>query len=279
MARITGRGYVYFVIHRAKDGASIFRKQEDYETYLKLLTEQSKLYKMDVLAYNLMKDRVEMVVVGREPWSLNRAIGRTHMLYSRTVRQQHEGAGELWANRFQSSVLDKPYRLPAVRYVETSPVRAKLVKRAEDWRWSSARAHVRRAADPLLSPEYPLNEEVKGWGTWLTSGASEPEYDELARNVSTGRPTGNPAFLAKIEAKIGRSLRPQKRGRKPGQKNAPKAEAKASPKKPAAAKKAAVKPQAKVVAKPKAAAKPKAVAKPKTAAKPKAAAASGSRKK
>lgn len=39
--------------------------------------------------------------------------------------------------------------MTAVRYVELNPVKAKLAKQAEDWRWSSARARVAGKPDGL----------------------------------------------------------------------------------------------------------------------------------
>ena len=50
--------------------------------------------------------------------------------------------GHLWQGRFGSVVLDEEHLLHAVRYVSLNPVRAGLSKRAGDWPWSSAAAHL-----------------------------------------------------------------------------------------------------------------------------------------
>ncbi|HWR57616.1 MAG TPA: hypothetical protein VN328_01895 [Thermodesulfovibrionales bacterium] len=64
------------------------------------------------------------------------------------------------AKQFFSSVIEEETYLWAVmRYIEQNPVRARLVKKAEDYTWSSARAHVLGIKDDVLSEENRLNEK------------------------------------------------------------------------------------------------------------------------
>ena len=72
--------------------------------------------------------------------------------YTSYFNQKHGLSGRLWQGGFNSSVLDESHFWAAVRYVERNPVRAGMVKRAKDYRWSSAPAHCRLRDDPLLAP-------------------------------------------------------------------------------------------------------------------------------
>jgi putative transposase len=102
--------------------------------------------------------------------------------------------------------------------VSLNPVRARLVERAQDWRWSSTSAHL-RGKDDRLTGLAPIRDRFPHFADLL---ASEPEadlFDRLRAAESVGRPLGNDRFLARIERLTGRDVKPGKRGPKPlGQK-------------------------------------------------------------
>lgn len=216
-ARVSGSGFVYHVLHRGKEDSEIFFSDEDKKIYLEILAECAARYKMEVLAYCLMPNHIHLVARGQKPDSLSNAIGRTHTRYSRWLNKKYGWEGSLWGNRFHSSVLDKPSIASAIRFVETNPVRSGLVKKAQQWPWSSAKAHVTGKGDPVLASAKNDVEKVEDWAAWPKDGIEDPAYELIYRNTLTGRPTGSPKFVEKLEAKLGRVLKPQKRGRKPRQ--------------------------------------------------------------
>jgi putative transposase len=110
--------------------------------------------------------------------------------------------------------MDEDHLLARARYVELNPVRAGLVAKAQDWRWSSARAHLEGQDDGLATVR-PLRERVPDWPALLASGLSEDEHSALRRGERTGRPLGAPAFVQDLERRLGRPLAPRAPGRKP----------------------------------------------------------------
>src|SRR4030042_3098140 len=82
------------------------------------------------------------------------SIYRWIWVYTQYINRKYNRSGRLWQNRFFSSVVEKePYLWAVMRYIEQNPVRAKLVKRAEDYQCASARAHISGIKDDLLSTE------------------------------------------------------------------------------------------------------------------------------
>jgi putative transposase len=73
---------------------------------------------------------------------LARAVGEAHRRYTRRINFREGWRGHLWQERFASFPMDENYLLAAVRYVEMNPVAAGLVKKPEDYPWSSAKAHL-----------------------------------------------------------------------------------------------------------------------------------------
>jgi putative transposase len=89
--------------------------------------------------------------------------------------------------------------------VALNPVRARLAERAEDWRWSSTRAH--------LAPAF---ERVGNFATFLGEPFDEAlNYAALRKAENVGRPVGSPEWLTDMEERTALTLRPGKRGPKP----------------------------------------------------------------
>ena len=107
--------------------------------------------------------------------------------------------------------MDDRYTLAAARYVELNPVRAQLVSRAEEYPWSSARAHL-LGRDDALATAAPLLERVPDWRTFLGGDATPYDAGEFRRHETTGRPLGTDAFVSHVEGLLGRILRPRKPG-------------------------------------------------------------------
>jgi putative transposase len=123
--------------------------------------------------------------------------------------------GHLWQERFASFVLDEPHLWAAVRYIERNPVRAGIVRRAEAYRWSSARAHALGRPDPLLHPARPFPGPIDNWAEWLREDELPARTAFLRRCTRTGRPCGSPEFVARLAALLRRPLAPRRCGRKP----------------------------------------------------------------
>lgn len=108
--------------------------------------------------------------------------------------------------------MDEPCLLASARYVELNPVRAGLVASADEWSWSSARAHLSGRDDCLVNVA-PLLAMVADWRALINSGLGEEELGEFGEHSRTGRPLGSKAFVERLQHLVGRMLRPQKAGR------------------------------------------------------------------
>ncbi len=108
--------------------------------------------------------------------------------------------------------MDESYLIAAIRYVERNPVEAGLVTRAEDYRWSSAAAHVTKRSDPILDAHF-VTEQIRNWRSFLENRQTSIGR-EIERHARTGRPLGSNAFLQRLEELTGRALHKQKPGRR-----------------------------------------------------------------
>jgi putative transposase len=152
--------------------------------------------------------------VPRKQESLSRGIGGTNLIYTQYVNRKYKRSGRLWQNRFFSTIIDKEsYLWAAARYIERNPVRAKLVAKAEDYPWSSARAHISGVTDNVLSDYGWLQtRERDAYREFIRH--EEAEFEASVRMAtSTGRPLGTETFISRIEKILHREILPRQGGR------------------------------------------------------------------
>ncbi len=214
VARVVIAGLPHHVIQRGNRRQQVFFKDEDRYEYLRILKEESTKSGLKIWSYCLMGNHVHLVVVPSKNDSLAKSIGETHKRYTRMINFREGWRGYLWQGRFSSFVMDEKYLYAAVRYVERNPVRARLVRRAEDYEWSSARFRVYKKKNELLDSFF-MADEIKNWSNFLADEDNEEELKELRGHITTGRPAGSKEFVEHWEVKLRIRLTPGKPGRRP----------------------------------------------------------------
>jgi putative transposase len=193
----------------------VFFDDEDRICYLTWLKEYADKHKIEILAYRLMTNHVHLVAVPFAEESLHKVLRPLHMRYAQRINREHGWDGHLWRGRFFSSPLDETYMWAAVRYVERNPVRAGMVRRAEDYDWSSAAGHCKLKQDRILTCSSRWIEEfggIENWSNWLTEGDDLQKVELLRRNIKKGLPCGTDDFIQKLERMAGRILRYRPQG-------------------------------------------------------------------
>lgn len=218
LARVVAAKYPHHITQRGNRRQDTFFQEDDYRYYIETMSEWCKKFDVAIWAYCLMPNHVHLIAVPETEEGLRRAIGETHRRYTRQINFREKWKGHLWQGRFSSFVMDEHYLLAATRYIELNPVKAKLVKRPEQYPWSSANAHMSGMDDTLVRVK-PLLKLIDDWNEFLSSGYTKEEELLLHRHEQTGRPLGSIHFLKRLEGKLERILIPGKGGRPRKDKN------------------------------------------------------------
>jgi putative transposase len=218
LPRLILPGHPYHVTQRGNRRQQTFFEDGDYELYRDLLREAAERADAEVWAYCLMPNHVHLIVVPSDEDGLRRTFADAHRRYTGFINARHRWTGHLWQGRFGAVVMDETHLGHAMRYVSLNPVRARLVERPQDWRWSSVRAHLAGRDDELVKVA-PALERYGDFAAFLGDESGEAEaWRALRRSETSGRPLGSDAWVAGLEARTGRVLAPQKRGPKPQEK-------------------------------------------------------------
>ena len=204
LARIVVPGLPHPLTQRGNRREALFFEDGDHEIYIDLLAEQALKVSVAVWAYCLMPNHVHLILRPMRSGDLGRAVGEAHRRYTNFINARGRWTGHLFQSRFSSVVLDDHHLIRAVRYVSMNPVRARLVNRPEEWKWSSVRAHVSGVDDALVSVR-PVLDRIPHLKDLLQAGL-EDDYGELRRAEATGRPLGTPEFVNGLETVLGRKI-------------------------------------------------------------------------
>jgi putative transposase len=214
IARIIAAGYPHHITQRGNNRATVFFDDEDRQTYLNLLLKYSQKYGVAIWAYCLMSNHVHLLAVPETDTGLARGIGLTNMLYTQYLNRKRNQSGRIWQNRFFSCLVESnQYLWGVARYIERNPVKAGMTARPQEYRWSSAVAHVTGQSDPLLAEQAWLAaHEQSGYADFLAAGDDEMDAD-IRRATNSGRPFGSEPFIDQMELGLNQRLRPGAPGR------------------------------------------------------------------
>jgi putative transposase len=218
LARIAIGNVPHHVTQRGNAGQFLLAQTAEKAVYLELLQKYLDLYRVSLLGYCLMSNHVHLIVLPTDAEALALALKQTHGRFASFWNGSHCSSGHVWQGRFYSCPLDEAHLWMALRYTERNPVRARLVKKPEDWEWSSARMHCGEVEAPawLRMEKFGRRWSAAAWREYLLEGESESDLREVRRSTHTGRPLGSGEFLRQIEQATNRSLVVSKGGRPRG---------------------------------------------------------------
>ncbi len=212
IARLVVPNIPHHITQRGNRRQPTFFSDADFHLYKKLLAECCAKAGTKIMAWCLMPNHVHLILVPNHEDGLRAALGETHRRYTWLINAREGWRGHLWQERFASCPMDEAHTAAALRYVELNPVRAKLVENAEDWRWSSARAHLYGEHDNLtdLKLAKPFADD---WRTFLDEGLQAEAHAAIQASEKNGRALGAASFINDLAALSGRDLDLPTRGR------------------------------------------------------------------
>lgn len=221
LPRLTVPGYPHHVIQRGNNRQPVFVDDQDRQTLLDLLAEYAQRYKVAIHAWVLMDNHFHLLATPETADGLPlmmQALGRR---YVQRFNRRHGRSGTLWEGRYRATLVQtERYLLACMAYIDLNPVRAGLVARATDWRWSSHRHFIGLVQDRLVTP-HPLC-----WGLGNTPFAREAAYADLVQQgiareqqaaitdaTLKGWALGDKSFVEQLEAQTDRRLSRRQAGR------------------------------------------------------------------
>ena len=198
----------------------LFGKSGDYDAFENIVAETVEKRPLRICGFCLMPNHWHFVVWPEKDGQLAAFMQRLTITHARRWQEYRGrvGYGHVYQSRYKSfPVQDDDHFYQVMRYVERNALRANLVERAEDWRWSSLWRNVQGTPEQksLLSG-WPLP-RPRTWPKFVNEPQTESELAAIRQAVLRGRPLGASGWVRRTATKLGleSTLRAPHRPRKP----------------------------------------------------------------
>jgi len=209
---------VYHIIQRGNSQQDIFHEEGDYIWLLRTIKEVQQEKKFILYAYALMTNHYHLII--QSPYChISEVMHAINSKYALCFNKKYQKSGHLFQGRFKDILVDTDsYLLELSRYIHLNPVKAGLVNKPEEYRWSSYRAYIKGNREEivdtaLIFSQFQSNasDGYKDYAEFVNDRLEliKEEQDWLKQNLRRQRFLGNKEFIVNIT----------KRGQAPFSKN------------------------------------------------------------
>jgi len=205
--RIEFPGAVYHITSRGNARQKIFFDEKDYASFLEVLCLAVERFNWQLHAYCLMSNHYHILIETPEG-NLSRGMRQINGVYTQQFNRRHTRVGHVFQGRYKAIIVDKDaYLLELCRYVVLNPIRAHIVEKPEEWKWSSYRSTVgNRKGNSCLTTDWILlqfgnerKEAIKRYKGFVRAGVKE---DSLLKKVRGQMFLGEDNFIEKLRGFI-----------------------------------------------------------------------------
>jgi putative transposase len=210
-------GGLYHVILRGNAGQDVFLIPADRQVFYDLLAEGVSRFGYRVHAFCLMSNHLHLALQAGES-GLSSGMQNLSFRYTRYLNTRLARVGHVFQGRFKAFLVDQDrYGLALVRYIHLNPVRAKRVREAGRYRWSSQRAYMGDEALPWLTTDWVLGQfgprvaaARSRFATFVESGKAEGHSAMYYGGEDDSRVVGETDFLKRVLKPAARPIKPPK---------------------------------------------------------------------
>ena len=214
-ARIQIPGYPMHIVQRGHNRAACFLEPSGYELYLGLLNELHERFGCQIHAFVLMTNHVHLLVTPERKDSASELMRRVNLRFVQAMNRRYGRTGSGWEGRFWSSVIDtRSYFMTTHRYIELNPIRAGLVKRPENYLWSSHAANAFgvpcpfiRAHAVYLALGSHTDRRRAAYRNLFREKLEDKDLDRIRHALRRNLPLGSDDFIDDLERRLGVRLR------------------------------------------------------------------------
>lgn len=173
-ARILLSQSYYHVMTRGNNLNQVFRQETDFDKYLETINKLKEECAFDLFRYCLMPNHTHFLIRTENAKDFSTFMKRMNLIYFYYFKKKYGWIGHFWQDRFKTQPVGKDrYFIQCGKYIELNPVRAGLVRKPEQYKYSSYRYYSQGIRNDLLTEDIFFNDLGK------TNKERRQNYSEL----------------------------------------------------------------------------------------------------
>lgn len=218
--RLSIPGAPQHVIQRGNNRQAIFVVDENYHQFIEMLSLAADKHDCQIHAYVLMTNHVHLLATPSTEDGIGKMMQSLGRRYVQYFNLRNARTGTLWEGRYRATLIDtEQYLFACMRYIELNPVRAGLVKRPGEYRWSSFRCNASGVLDKLVThhPQYLSLATVsaarqRAYRAMFDGQIEDASTDEIRRATNSAWVLGGVEFAETVVSRLNRRVTPVGRG-------------------------------------------------------------------
>lgn len=209
--RISLEGLVYHIINRGNNRQGVFKEEGDFTTYLKTIKKFKQRYSFKLYGYCLMNNHTHLIMEPTKANTLSKIIQSITLSYIRLYHSKYRTSGHLWQGRFKNPIIQTDeYLLECLKYIELNPIKANIVSRPEDYRWSSYRFHTTGCDENGILDKDPVylsladtdEKRQKAYRDFIALEEDEERLGLIRKSIANDSILGSDRFIDTLREKL-----------------------------------------------------------------------------
>ena len=211
----------FHIVQRGNNREACFYAPDDYLFYLQILAEILRRYSVTLHSYVLMTNHVHLLMTASDCEGISQVMKVLGSRYAQYFNKAYKRTGTLWEGRHKSSAVDgEAYLLKCYRYIELNPVTANMVKRPEEYCWSSYACNAFGDHQDVITPHETYlslgpdkEQRCSRYRELFKDRLSDSDVHHIRVAAHYCQPLGSDKFRLQIEKKTGHKIGQAYRGR------------------------------------------------------------------
>ena len=186
----------YHVMNRGRRAEKIFHDKDDYHMFIDLFKETAEMWNIRISAYCLLPNHYHLLIQTPDA-NISRSMRHLNGVYTQRYNSKHSCDGQLFRGRYKSILISEDsYLLQVVRYIHRNPLKAGLVKKLEDYPWSSHNGYLSVAKKwDWLHKKFILSMLTKKKSNWINTYRQFVKVEDDADIINVFEGKKRPSIL------------------------------------------------------------------------------------
>lgn len=129
----------------------IFNNNYQKNQYIKLMKKYKENEKIKIITYCIMDNHAHIIIYSEDVKEISQYMKKLNGAYGKYYNKTNQRVGFVYRNRYQSQfITDIEYLKKCINYIHMNPVKANMVKKVDQYKYSSYNEYIGKEKNNLI---------------------------------------------------------------------------------------------------------------------------------